>query len=65
MKTGDLTWQEQKDFVEKNGGRLLTTKEAQKIIQEHGKAFFPDEDMWVATYEEGNIIVLNIKGYQK
>jgi len=47
-----LTWEASKKLAEREGGRLLTLKEARECI--NGTPFYPEEDQWCAIGTEGN-----------
>ena len=49
------TWDEQKEFIEQQGGQMYTLVEMKEIFIEYGSTWlFPKQDIWVAVWDDVN-----------
>ena len=49
------TWDQQKEFIEQQGGQIYTLAEIKEIFIEYGSTWlFPKQDIWVAVWDDVN-----------
>jgi len=47
------SWDEWKQYIEDQGGEMLTLKEIREVHKSHNnRAVFPDHNVWVAIYHD-------------